>query len=91
MKRPAPGITRVPAFEFDGSLCLLGVQDARNKTGPMLCVTRVPHDNDLVYSDVAELVVAIFEMQHAIFDLDNLSAQAGSAAAINIDLAPDHF
>src|SRR5438445_5162310 len=71
MKKAGARTHPTPAFEFDSPL--FGIQNARNKTGPMLRVTRVPNHDDLVYSDVAHFVVAIFEVQHATFDLDNLS------------------
>ena len=57
----------------------------------LLVLARLPHHCYLLNRNVAYLPVIVLQVKHTIINFDNLSAQAASAAAENIHLAPRHL
>ena len=57
----------------------------------MFFISGLPHNRYLFYGDVTRFIVAVLQVKYSFFDLKNLTAQAGSAAAVDVYLLTQHF
>jgi hypothetical protein len=52
----------------------------------MFFVFRFPDHHDFIYRDVTGFAVTVFQMQYALLDFQNLTAQARRSSAVDIYL-----
>ena len=57
----------------------------------MFFISGFPHHRDFVYSHVTRFIVAVLQVKYSFFDLKNLTAQARSAAAVDVNLFAQHL
>jgi len=51
-------------------------------------VVLFPHYDDLLDREIADLIVVVLQMQHAIFNFGNFAPDAGGSAAKGVDFLP---
>jgi hypothetical protein len=80
--RPDSGRNALPFWR-----CALGFE---YKSRMAILVVLFPNGGDLVDGDVAQVIVIVFQVEHAALDFDNFAAEARRASAKHVDFAIDH-
>jgi hypothetical protein len=86
-----------PTLGFSAGVFLFEIGSLRslsefgNKTGSMLLIRGFPNGNDLINRHKAHAFFGVVQMQYAIFDLHDFSAEARSTAAVEINFLADEF
>jgi hypothetical protein len=72
----------------DESLCQLRLE---YESRMAILVAFFPDSHDLIYRNIADVVVFVAELKHTLFNFHYLAAETGRAGANHVNFAIDHF
>ena len=57
----------------------------------MFFISGLPHNRYLFYGDVTRFIVAVLQVKYSFLDLQDFTAQARSATAVDVNLFAQHL